>query len=121
MLVDRERELAELDGLLTAPAAHLVAVTGRRRLGKTTLLLHWAKTSGHPYLYWVASHFPSNVLLQQFSQLVWQHANPGSRAPRTFSYEDWPQAFEELTGACRGDPSQGQGRHIVILDEFPYA
>ncbi len=121
MLVDRERELAELNGLLTTPAAHLVAVTGRRRLGKTTLLLHWAKTSGHPYLYWVASHFPSNVLLHQFSQLVWQHANPGSRAPRTFSYEDWPQALEELAGACQGDPSQGQGRHIIILDEFPYA
>ncbi len=116
MLVDRERELEELNALLTAPAARLVAVTGRRRLGKTTLLLHWAKTSGHPYLYWVASHFPSNVLLGQFSQLVWQHGNPGKRAPRTFSYEDWFQALEELAGACQG----GQ-RHIVIIDEFPYA
>ena len=116
MLVDRDRELEELDALLTAPAARLVAVTGRRRLGKTTLLLHWAKTSGHPYLYWVASHFPSNVLLGQFSQLVWQHGNPGKRAPRTFSYEGWFQALEELTGAC-----EDQQRHIVILDEFPYA
>ena len=121
MLVDRERELVELNSLLTMPTARLVAVTGRRRLGKTTLLLHWAQTSGNPYLYWVASHFPSNVLLRQFSQLVWQHANPGSRAPRTFSYEDWPQALEELAKACQGEPSQGQPRHIVILDEFPYA
>jgi AAA+ ATPase superfamily predicted ATPase len=116
MLVDRERELDELNALHTAPAARLVAVTGRRRLGKTTLLLHWAKTSGQPYLYWVASHFPTNVLLRQFSQLVWQHGNPGKRAPRTFSYEDWFQAPEELAGAC-----QGEQRHIVILDEFPYA
>ena len=116
MLVDRERELDELNALLTTSAARLVAVTGRRRLGKTTLLLHWAKTSGHPYLYWVASHFPSNVLLGQFSQLVWQHGNAGKRAPRTFSYEDWFQALEELAGTC-----QGEKRHIVILDEFPYA
>jgi len=115
MLVDRQRELDELNVLLTTPAAHLVTVTGRRRLGKTTLLLHWAKTSGYPYLYWVASHFPSNVLLGQFSQLVWQHGNPGKRASRTFSYEDWFQALEELAGAC-----QGEQRHIVILDEFPY-
>ena len=50
MLVDRERELAELNGLLTMPAARLVAVTGRRRLGKTTLPVHWVQTSGHPYL-----------------------------------------------------------------------
>jgi AAA+ ATPase superfamily predicted ATPase len=121
MLVDRERELDELNALLRAPTPRLVAVTGRRRLGKTTLLLHWAQTSEHPYLYWVASHFPSNVLLRQFSQLVWQHANPGSHAPRTFSYEDWPQAFQELAGACQGDDSAGKGRHIIILDEFPYA
>jgi len=85
-------------------------------LGKTTLLLHWAKTSGHSYLYWVASHFPSNVLLRQFSRLVWQHGNPGKRAPRTFSYEDWFQAMEELARACLGEQ-----RHIIILDEFPYA
>jgi AAA+ ATPase superfamily predicted ATPase len=121
MLVDRERELDELNALLRAPNARLVAVTGRRRLGKTTLLLHWAKMSQQSYLYWVASHFPSNVLLRQFSQLVWQHANPGRQAPRTFSYEDWPQAFEELADACQGDASAGQERHIVVLDEFPYA
>jgi hypothetical protein len=121
MLVDRERQLDELNALLQAPTARLVAVTGRRRLGKTTLLLHWARTSRHSYLYWVASHLPSNVLLRQFSQLVWQHANPGSHAPRPFSYEDRPQAFEELAGACQGDASAGQERHVVVLDEFPYA
>ncbi len=116
MLVDRERELDELNALLGVPAARLVAVSGRRRLGKTTLLIHWARTSQRPYLYWVGSHFPSNVLLSQFSQQVWQHGNPGKRAPRTFSYESWSQTFEELAAAC-----QGEQRHIVILDEFPYA
>jgi len=63
MLVDRKRELDELNRLLAAPAAHLVAVSGRRRLGKTTRLRYWAKQSGQPFLYWVASHFPSPVLL----------------------------------------------------------
>jgi AAA+ ATPase superfamily predicted ATPase len=116
MLIDRERELDELNALLKAPSARLVAVVGRRRLGKTTLLIHWARTSQQPYLYWVASQFPSNVLLRQFSQQVWQHGNPGKRAPRTFGYEDWSQALEELAQICRDEQ-----RHIVILDEFPYA
>jgi len=116
MLVNRERELDELNTLLKAPPARLVAVAGRRRLGKTTLLVHWARTSELPYLYWVASQFSSSVLLRQFSQQVWEHGNPGKRAPRTFSYEDWSQAFEELAQAC-----QGEQRHIIILDEFPYA
>ena len=116
MLVDRERELKELNGLLHGRSTRLAAVSGRRRLGKTTLLVHWAKTSGHPYLYWVGSHFPSGVLLVQFSKQVWRHGNPGKRIPRQFSYESWTEAFEMLAEAC-----QGKQRHIVILDEFPYA
>jgi uncharacterized protein len=116
MLVDRARELQELNSLLYAPAARLVAVSGRRRLGKTTLLVHWAKSSGHPFLYWVASHFPSAVLLAEFSRKVWGHANPGQRIPRQFSYDSWQEAFEMLAEAC-----QGEKRHIVIFDEFPYA
>ncbi len=116
MLIDRARELQELNLLLQASTSRLVAVSGRRRLGKTTLLVHWGKTSGHPYLYWVGSHFPSTVLLAEFSRKVWQHGNPGKRVPRQFSYESWSEALEMLAEAC-----QGQQRHIVVLDEFPYA
>lgn len=40
MLVDRQRELEELNGLLHGRSSRLVAVSGRRRLGKTTWLVH---------------------------------------------------------------------------------
>ena len=43
MLIDREKELEELNLLLEEPGAHLLAVSGRRRLGNTTLLLEWAR------------------------------------------------------------------------------
>lgn len=85
MLADRERELDELNGLLHAPSARLLAVTGRRRLGKTTLLVHWARNSGHPYLYWVGSHFPSDRLLAQFSTKVWEHEHPDGRCSGRFT------------------------------------
>ena len=55
MLIDRERELDELDAVLRAPSSRLLAVSGRRRLGKTTLLVHWASMSEQPSLYWVRS------------------------------------------------------------------
>jgi hypothetical protein len=115
MLIDRNRELQELNGLLHGRSSRLI-VSGRRRLGKTTLLVHWARTSGQPYLYWVGSHFPSKVLLEQFSKKVWQHGNQGKRVPRQFSYDTWSEAFEILAETC-----QGVKRHIIILDEFPYA
>jgi uncharacterized protein len=116
MLVDRERELGELNALLESARPTLLAVVGRRRLGKTTLLVHWARTSGHPYIYWVGSHFPSDILLAQFSAQVWQHGNPGRKAPKNFRYDSWSEAFEALAEVCQGDQ-----RRIVILDEFPYA
>jgi len=121
MLIDRERELDELDAILHAPSARLLAVSGRRRLGKTTLLVHWARTSQHPHLYWVSSRLPSSLLLQQFSQQIWQHGHPGERAPRTFCYEDWSEALEELARMCSTTATSSEQRHIVILDEFPYA
>jgi AAA+ ATPase superfamily predicted ATPase len=39
MLVNRQRELKELNGLLHGRSSRLVAISGRRRLGKTTLLV----------------------------------------------------------------------------------
>ena len=117
MLIDRERELDELNAVLRAPSSRLLAVSGRRRLGKTTLLVHWATTSEHPSLYWVSSRLPSSLLLQQFSQRAWQHGHPAERAPRTFSYGDWSEALEELARMCQDDKQ----RHIAIMDEFPYA
>ena len=52
--VDRQRELQELDTLLEREGAKFVVVYGRRRVGKTTLLLHWVRETGLPYFYWVA-------------------------------------------------------------------
>ncbi len=52
--VDCQRELRELDALLEKSRSQFVVVYGRRRVGKTTLLLRWGQRSGRPYIYWVA-------------------------------------------------------------------
>jgi len=115
MLVDRKRELEELNWLLEEGRAHLLAVTGRRRLGKTTLLLTWAAQSGLPYLYWVASRAPSSLLLRQFSQLIWQRMYPDDVMPANFSYSEWAEALAQLARLAAEQPL------IVIMDEFAYA
>ncbi|MFQ5859410.1 MAG: ATP-binding protein [Anaerolineae bacterium] len=115
MLIDREKELTELNLLLEEPGAHLLAVSGRRRLGKTTLLLEWARRSGQPYLYWVASRAPAPLLLRQFSQTVWRQVHPDDVVPATFSFDHWADAFEQVARLA------ADRQYIVILDEFPYA
>lgn len=114
MLFDRERERGELDLLLDEPGAHLLAVSGRRRLGKTTLLLEWCRGSGRPYLYWMATRAPATLLLRQFSQVIWTRVHPDDVMPTAFSYDSWSDAFEQIARLAADQ------RIIVILDEFPY-
>jgi AAA+ ATPase superfamily predicted ATPase len=111
--VGRNRELEELNRILSRRGAQFILVYGRRRVGKTTLLLNWADQSGRPYVYWVANRdTPAQVRLG-FTRALWRWAHPESQAvPRFVSWED---AFE-TTAQLIGDQPV-----ILILDEFSYA
>ena len=49
--VHRSQEMADLNRLTRRAEPCLVLVYGRRRVGKSTLLQHWAKQSGLPTFY----------------------------------------------------------------------
>jgi AAA+ ATPase superfamily predicted ATPase len=51
MFVDRTDELALLHRLLGRGRSELLLLYGRRRVGKTALLRHWAEQSGVPWSY----------------------------------------------------------------------
>jgi len=112
---DRKCEFHELDTVLQEPGAHLVTVYGRRRVGKTTLLLEWMKRAGRPHLYWVARRETAEACRQSLAQALWNWAYPESvdAAPPRFS--SWSQLFEQI-GRMLGDQPL-----IVVFDEFPYA
>lgn len=114
-LINRHKELAELNELLTAPGARLAGLTGRRRIGKTTLLQHWAAQSGLPALFWGATQKSAPLQLQAFSQALYRHEHGRLPPSGAYTYPDWDAAFVDLARLCSGEP-----RHIVILDEFPY-
>ena len=62
--IGRARELEELNHILSQRGAQFILVYGRRRVGKTTLLLNWAEQSGRPFIYWVANRdTPAQVRL----------------------------------------------------------
>src|SRR5215208_5816758 len=81
MFVDRIAELAFLNRVLANQQhpgpGQLVMLYGRRRVGKSTLLRHWAEQSGAPFTYWVAEKTPAAIQRRRlFASLI--NADPAA-------------------------------------------
>ena len=114
MFIDRETELSALNAISNRRGAQFVVVYGRRRVGKTTLLVEWAKRSGLRHLYWVAARESPVLLLRTFSQSIYNYAHPTQPADPLFTYPTWEMALREAALLA------AQERLILIIDEFPY-
>src|SRR3990167_2515629 len=100
--VNRVAELAELDS--AARRGGLLAVFGRRRVGKTRLLRQWLES--HDGLYSQAIEAPRDFQLEQ----VFADLSP--RLETRIVPKTWPELFEVLSLQKR--------RWVLCLDEFPY-
>jgi len=109
MLHNRERELGYLDTRYASSRAELVILYGRRRVGKTTLIHHWAQDK--PHLFFFATQDDNATLLRRFSQQV-KGASEESHDP-DFTYPDWEAALRSLIPLAR------ERRFVVVIDEFP--
>jgi uncharacterized protein len=116
MFVDRAAEIAFLNRVLKNEQhpgpGQLVMLCGRRRVGKSTLLRHWAEGNDAPFTYWVAEKGPAAVQRRQLFAALTKADPSAPGAPAFASWSDLWQAAAPLL--------QFQ-RHILILDELPYA
>lgn len=100
------------------PGSQFIIVYGRRRVGKTTLFLHWVKHTGLPYVYWVASRNTAANLRQSLAESLWQHEHPDEPIPSAGYLPEarsWRDLFRYAARAAAGQ------RIILVLDELPYA
>ncbi len=112
--IGRTAELQVLDRLWNADRAEFLILYGRRRVGKTALLIHWMQTRGARALYWVATPDSAAAQLRSFSQAIYNFGRPHSPAPAGFSFASWEQAWEEAIRLSE------QGRLALFIDEFTY-
>jgi AAA+ ATPase superfamily predicted ATPase len=115
MFVVREAELAFLDRVLARQQhpgpGQLIMLYGRRRLGKTALLRHWAEASGVSFTHWVAEQAPAGVQRRSlYAQLL--RREPAQHGTR---FESWSNLWQVVAPAYQTE------RRIIILDELPYA
>ncbi len=112
--IGRQAEINELNRLLQERArmAQFIVLYGRRRIGKTSLLLHWAQQTRQPYVYWVAHRETAEATRYSLTRAFWKYAFPGRNAPR---FDSWESLFEQMAAIIGNQPL------ILIWDEFPYA
>jgi uncharacterized protein len=115
--VGRQAEITALNKLLKdrARIAQFIIVYGRRRIGKTTLLLHWAKQTRQPYLYWVARRETPEATRQSLARAFWAWAYPEAENNEPPIFNNWEGLFREMAHRIGDMPL------IMIWDEFPYA
>ncbi len=108
-LHDRHAELQRLERRMDAPEGSLVVVWGRRRVGKTRILVEWARQSG---CYTVADQSAASIQRRYLAEAV-SHRLPGFGAA---DYPDWQSLLWRLST----DAKANQWRGPIVFDELPY-
>jgi hypothetical protein len=109
--VNRERELTALDEMWTRPGSQFLVLYGRRRVGKTTLMLHWG--ADKPTIFWTARRTSTANLLRDFSQAIYRFEHPEIPPDSTFTYPSWEMALRQVARLAT------EGRILLVLSEHP--
>lgn len=107
----REHELEVLERWYQEPKMGFVPVYGRRRVGKSHLLLHFLKDK--PGVYYLGKQAPAGVQLREFMESAAQSLNQPSLA--MMNPADWRSALDLVL-----EQKPKQQKLVVILDEFQW-
>ncbi|MFQ5789762.1 MAG: ATP-binding protein [Acidobacteriota bacterium] len=108
--LDRLEEMARLDRLMRTREGGLAVVYGRRRLGKTRLLLEWGRKHGG--LYTVADQSAADIQRRYFAEAVARKLSGFSEV----EYRDWRSLLSRLAREALVSKWRGP----IIFDELPY-
>lgn len=110
MFINREQELNDLEQRYRAKRAELFVLYGRRRIGKTELLLQFCKDKRS--IYFLASQLKESDHLNQIMDVAQHKLNDTLLQNMTF--KDWEAALVYFAQKSKEEPL------VVVLDEFQY-
>lgn len=108
--INRLQELDRLEKLTNSSEAGLAVIWGRRRIGKTRLLLEWSQK--HNGVYYTADESSPSVQIKYFSMAM-EKVLPGFSA---VNYPDWATLLTRLAKEVQFKKWRGP----LIIDELPY-
>ena len=108
MFIARENELNTLEELYSSAKFEFLVMYGRRRVGKTELLVQFAHK--HQVLFFSAQEKNDELNLMEFSERIYDYFSEDYYAPFT----SWDKAFGYIAAKT------AERRVTVIIDEFPF-
>lgn len=109
--IGREKELKELKSLFSRPGFDLLLLFGRRRIGKTELLLEFLKRNKCLSTYFMGSKATEEVNVKDLSYSIFKTFGLNKSLP---PLTDWNSLFHFL------DDQEFKEKYVLILDEFQY-
>jgi len=107
---DRIEEVERLDRLASRRDGGFGVIWGRRRVGKTRLLVEWVRR--HAGIYFVADESTPGLQRQRFAEAIAQRL-PGFA---DVEYRDWGSLLARLAR----EASAARMRGPIVIDELPY-
>src|SRR2546422_895286 len=92
------RELAALEGQYREPESNFIPVYGRRRVGKSELILHFKKD--RPGIYFVGKQAPAALQVREFLRTAAKALNEPLLAKADIT--DWRSSLSEVVQRWRG-------------------
>ena len=108
MFIGRRKELETLEKAYSSGSFQFVAIYGRRRVGKTTLINEFCK--GRKCVSFLATKESLEILLREFSQVMHQTVCP----------EDPLPVFQDFTSLFAFYDQKLDDGLVIVIDEFPY-
>lgn len=110
-IIGRENEKRILDTIVKEKEARLVAVYGRRRVGKTYLIKNYFNDN-FDFFFTGSFETPTRIQLALFNKAL------NSKSTSVYEHpEDWFKAFDQLKDYLNSIEKQNK---IVFLDELPW-
>ena len=114
MFIGREKELDQLNGLWNkVTRTSLVTIRGRRRIGKSTLVEHFAAASGAKFMK-IEGLSPKTARSNK-DQLKGFYSQLQLQTGKSYAVGDWLKAFKDVDGEI----ADGR-RTVLLLDEISW-
>ncbi|HEY4028346.1 MAG TPA: ATP-binding protein [Candidatus Dormibacteraeota bacterium] len=118
--IGRDHELRKLHEILDevrqTGSGRLLAIRGRRRVGKSRLVEEWLQREGLPHVFYEAARQPASDELASFAtEIAESNVQAASLVRSGLTFQSWDAALRVIASQATSEAPA-----VVVIDEFPY-